>query len=208
VSIRTVKALLLSLGAAIAIIGILLIQGSLQTLSERQQSAKNQVTLDNAILDRMRDYRRQYMSAIEIVPLMIETAPEDLRSRSGRAAARITVDRIGVMKLFACMSADTTSITESALQQRCNDLVHPTVFPGFGQLQRREDLYSYRIQAFRVTFPYNQRFFDGKRTLETDVQRLQNESGSLEATIHRLQSWQLVVTVVGIIVALGKDLLG
>lgn len=205
------KVSLLFLGAGISIVGVFLLETSVQDLTQQQFKIQKQIQAHQAVLDRMRDFRRQYVTSMEVVPLMLATAPAAIDHSEGYVAAVLTVQRLGFVLVSACVAADSVSHSEADAVQHCEDIAQrDKILPEdvVPTLKTRADLYHFRTWVMAKAYEYERAFFSGRGDVEKSIDALESRNASLQLEISRQRSWQAIIAVIGIIVALGKDLLG
>jgi hypothetical protein len=210
VKIVGIKWIFVIAGAAFAVIGILTIDARRQAEERERARIEDAIRQEHNVLDRMSDFRRQYLQAIEMVPILMFAVPSKLQGREGRAAAEIFVDRVSLMVRLSCASSDSRLVESSVVEHHCSAAPDARWNPEAADVLRtRSDLVLYRFHhGLKHTNSSNLRYFNERRRVESVIARLDCDLTEKRAEVDRLEAWQNIFAVFGILIALGKDLVG
>lgn len=212
-AIRSVhlKIAIVVLGALVAITGSVIADSEVRGLDASAKRADDRRARLESISTRLNDARVQYRSNHDMVDLLFLEVPGPRSSDHTRATYGLMfIGRLRELVLAACESADVSDRTALAVENRCNNpanfgFTRPIFDSDANGLASRVMIA--RSEALFTAFSYNRQYRALRVQLEKRIADSQNASGSIRAKQAFWQRLQTLITGLGILIALAKDLI-
>lgn len=204
------RAVIIVSGAIIAILGSVFVDAKLKALDRQTRSIEADHSKLQTILARVQTAREAYYRVHDSTD---DLSLDSQRWVSGTELARRLYEHTYYVRLVefvraACSSADISDDSLESIFRRCGEIANSTAKSSISLIKWGDEESILKARSFAATkaFSYNSHFYANLHALQVRDSTDESHEADIQSQVIYWQRFQLLITGLGIIVALAHDL--